>query len=292
MMESQGTKNYKYFKAHPFLKLLNTLSIDVVIGSILSSFLVVRLLNIEPGWAFWIVLPVSVWIIYTLDHIIDAFRLKKQANTYRHYFHYLHLKRFIIIIATISVLDLTLLLCYLEKEIIYFGVVVSIATIAYLLLIHFSGKKGSLLPKEIPVSIIYTFGIWGGPFALTNFNISTGQIILMIIFFLLVLADVLLLSFYEVGSDKKDNHSTITAKFGQAVTTKIIVTIIIAVYLLSFFIIFTDELFLHRSIAKLYLFMGLIQIIIIGVPQFFEKNKLYRYIIELVLWIPGFIVLI
>ncbi len=105
MMESPGIKNNENFKAFPFLRLLNTLSIDVVIGSIFSSYLVVKLLDVEPTWAFWIVLPVSVWIIYTLDHIIDAYRLKKQANTFRHFFHYQYKKTIIVTIAIISILN-------------------------------------------------------------------------------------------------------------------------------------------------------------------------------------------
>jgi len=292
MIESQGTKNYENFKAFPFLRLLNTLSFDIVIGAVFSAILVIKLLNVVPGWAYWIVLPISVWIIYTLDHIIDALRLKKQANTYRHIFHFQYLKTILSILAAFSALNLVFIIFWLENKIIYFGLVLSLVTSLYLILIHFSGKKNSFLPKEIFVTFIYTVGIWGGPIAMTNLNISTGQLILMIIFFLLVLADVLLLSFFEVGSDQKDNHPTIAVKFGQAVTTKIIFTLIFVVYILSIFIIFSDELFLHRSIAKLYLFMGLIQIIIIGIPQFFEKNKLYRYIIEIVFWIPGFIMLI
>lgn len=292
MMESQGINNYENFKAFPFLRILNTLSVDVVIGSILCSFLVVKLLNIEPGWAFWIILPTSVWIIYTMDHIIDALRLKKQAHTYRHIFHFLYLKTIIAILAAFSAINLFLILFWLENEIIYFGIILSLVTSLYLILLHFRSKKNNFIPKEIFVSIIYTIGIWGGPIAMKNFNLSTQQLILMIIFFLLVLADVLLLSYFEVGSDKKDNHSTLSVKFGQSATNKIIFTIIFSVYILSIFVIFSDELFLHRSIAKLYLLMGFIQIIIIGLPKLFEKNNLYRYIVELVFWIPGLILLV
>ena len=229
MMESQGTKNYENFNPFPFLRLLNTLSIDVIIGSVLSSFLVVKLLNIEPGWAFWIILPVSVWIIYTLDHIIDAYRLKKQASTYRHIFHFQYLKPILIIIGVISILDLFVILFWLEKEIIYFGLILSVATIVYLLLIHLIGKKSSFLPKEILVSTIYTCGIWGGPVALNNYYLIPSQIILFIIFFLLVLSDALLLSFYEIDSDKKDKHSTMAVNLGRSGTRNIILLILLMV---------------------------------------------------------------
>lgn len=292
MMESQGIKKYENFKAIPFLRLMNTLSIDVVIGSIFSSFLIVKLLNVEPGWAFWIILPVSVWIIYTLDHIIDAYRLKKQANTFRHTFHFQYLKPFIVIIIATSVFNLFVILFWLEKEIIYFGVTLSFATIIYFLLLHFSGKKSSFLPKEAFVSIIYTCGVWGGPVALMNYNLSQIQFMFLITFFLLVLADVLLLSYYEIDSDKKDNHSTITVKYGQAVTKKIILTLLLNVFVLSAFIIFSNEIFLHRVIAKLFLIMGLIQVLIIGFPRIFIKNYLYRYIVEWIFWIPGLALLL
>lgn len=292
MKDSPGIKNYRKIKAFPILRLLNTLSIDVIIGSVLSSLLAFKVLNIEPGWAFWFILPASVWTIYTLDHIIDAYRLKKQANTYRHNFHYKYIKPLIATIAVFSILNQYFIFYWLEKEIVYFGVVLSFVALVYLLLIHFSGNKNSFLPKEILVSIIYTCGIWGGPVALNNFNFTQSQLTLLIIFFLLVLSDVLLLSFYEIDSDKKDKHSTMAIIFGQAATKKIILTILLLVFVSSIFIIYTDNIMLHRMIAKLYLIMGLVQVFILEFPAIFLKNEIYRYFVEGIFWIPGLVLLL
>ncbi len=292
MMESHGVKNYKNLKAILFLRLFNTLSFDVVAGSAFSSLLVVKLLNVQPGWAYWLVLPISVWVVYTLDHIIDAYRLKKQASTYRHIFHFQYLKPILIIIGVISILNLFVILFWLEKEIIYFGLILSVATIAYLLLIHLIGKKSSFLPKEVLVSTIYTCGVWGGPVALNNYYLIPSQIILLIIFFLLVLSDVLLLSFYEIDSDKKDKHSTMAVNFGKSGTRNIILLILLMVFATSIFIIFSDDIMMYRTIAKLFLIMGLIQIFIIGFPVILIKNNLYRYFVEWIFWIPGLMMLI
>jgi hypothetical protein len=64
--------NKKDFLNINLLQKLSILSIDVVIGSLFCGAFVVKLLDVQPGFAWWIVLPFSVWIVYGLDHLIDG----------------------------------------------------------------------------------------------------------------------------------------------------------------------------------------------------------------------------
>lgn len=292
MKEGDGDNNNEQFKAEPFLRILNTLSIDVVIGSVLSAFLAAKLLNVDLNWTFWISFPISVWIIYTMDHLVDANRLKSAAHTYRHRFHFLYRKELISIIIVLSIIDSIIILMWLQKEIIFFGLVLILLTILYLLLLHFNRNTKISLFKEIFVSTIYTLGIWGGPISISNFNINSSQIILLSVFLLLVLSDVLLLSYYEVESDRKDSHSTFTVKYGKPLTARMIILILLIVFGASIFIIYSHELFLYRVAAKLFLVMGLIEIILLRYSSVLGENKIYRYIIELVFWIPGLVLLV
>ncbi|MEM8892840.1 MAG: hypothetical protein AAGD28_32975, partial [Bacteroidota bacterium] len=70
-----------------FFHTLRLLSLDVVMGSLCSAYMVVLLLEVEVPLIFWVALPISVWVIYTADHLLDAYRLKDQAHTPRHLFH-------------------------------------------------------------------------------------------------------------------------------------------------------------------------------------------------------------
>lgn len=292
MKEGDGDNNIAQLKAEPFFRILNTLSIDVVIGSVFSTFFVAKLLSVDPNWAFWISFPISVWIIYTLDHLVDASRLKSAAHTYRHRFHYMHLKKLIFIIIVLSIIDSIIILMWLQKELIFFGLLLILLTIFYLLFLYFNTNTKIPLFKEIFVSTIYTLGIWGGPISISNFNINSSQILLLIIFLLLVLSDVLLLSYYEVESDRKDNHSTFTVIYGKPLTAQMITIILLIVFSSSIFIIYSHELFLYRVAVKIFLLMGMLEIVTLSFSHVLEKDKIYRYIIELVFWIPGLILLV
>ena len=71
-----------------FIEKLNILSIDIVIGSVAGGIFVVKLLNIQPGFAWRIILPFSVWIVYSLDHLIDGIIYKNSSLTLRNLFYY------------------------------------------------------------------------------------------------------------------------------------------------------------------------------------------------------------
>ena len=69
------------------LRMFNMLSIDVAIGALFSGYFVKIILPFQIHWSYWCILPLSVWIVYTADHLVDALRLKKKSHTKRHLFH-------------------------------------------------------------------------------------------------------------------------------------------------------------------------------------------------------------
>jgi len=145
------------------LQKLSTFSIDVVIGSIFCGAFVVKLLDIQPGFAWWIVLPFSVWILYSLDHLIDGIMCKNSSQTLRNFFYYNYRKEVFILIFIFTIINIFFVIVFLEEQIIYFGLILGLFTGIYLLLVYSFGKKKQLLfQKELFVAIIYTTGIWGG----------------------------------------------------------------------------------------------------------------------------------
>ena len=116
--------------------------------------------------------------------------------------NYQTIKHFILIFF-LTIINIILGLIFLEKQIIYFGLIVGLFTGIYLLLVYFFGrKKQLLLQKELFVAIIYTTGIWGGPVSLLDYHLTLYQLIIMVSFFLLVFADILILNLYEKESDR------------------------------------------------------------------------------------------
>jgi len=270
------------------IEVFHILSIDVALGSLGGGILASKLLHVHPGFAFWIILPVAVWILYNLDHLIDGIKLKEDAHTIRHFFHYYYAKKITGIMVFLSFPMLLIIFFFLEKPIILFGIIAVFITGAYFLIVYFSGnRKSFFVQKEFSVALIYTLGIWGGPASLLSYNFNTGQIILIIAFFLSVFIAVIIYSFYEEDTDRVDNHTTLVSRFGIHTVKPLLYFLFLLLFALCIFqIIFTDQIIYARA-AKLFMLMGIILLMIMSYPETFKQKKHYRYLTELVFWLPG-----
>ncbi|OQX81040.1 MAG: hypothetical protein B6D61_01205 [Bacteroidetes bacterium 4484_249] len=266
---------------------LSILSLDVVLGSLAGGFFVVKLFNVYPDFVWWIILPVSVWIVYTLDHLIDAFKLKNKGHTTRHLFHFYYSSQIIIVLILLTIINLLLIGFYLEKQIIYFGFIAGGFAVVYLLFVYFvKNKKTVFLQKEFFVALIYTVGIWGGPAALLGYNLNSTQIVFLIVFFLIAFADILIFSLYEEKTDRIDKHNSFAVNYGSKLTTDLIYILITVAFVLCIYEIIFESRVEFIFASKIFMLMGLIQLVIMSYPAKFKKNDLYRFIGEMVFWLP------
>lgn len=280
-----GLKNLKLYQ------LLNILSIDVVIGSILSGAFVVRVLNVSPNWAWWIVLPMSVWVIYTLDHILDALKLKSNSHSLRHRFHYVYLKPLLFFLVFVTMIIIAIVILFLEKEIIIFGLLTVLISGSYLITVYIlKDMKSNFLQKEIFVACIYTVGIWGGPISLSN-NFHLSELLLMIVFFLTALIDILIFSLYELESDKLDNHNTFPLKYGQKLTIKMILLMSLIVFGICIYQFVVLPFGIQSAGFKIIMLTVFVLMILLSFREWFVQNNYYRIIGELVFWLPGLLLL-
>ena len=275
------------------LQKFSILSIDVVIGSIFCGAFVVKLLGIDPGFAWWFVLPTSVWIIYTIDHMIDGYKLKKNAHTSRHYFHFQYLKPLIYILLILAVISLILVLFFLEKQIVIFGVIAAFITGLYLFGVYaFRKKRSWFFQKELFVAIVYTLGIWGGPASLIAFNLLPFQWLCLIVFFMLVFTDLLVFSLYESETDRLDGHNNLVLNLGKKGTERLILLNIALVFLISIILIIYSQDQIILASAKIIMIMGFILTCLLVFQNKLSKLDLYRYIGEIIFWLPGLILLV
>lgn len=275
------------------LQKLSILSFDVVIGSIFCGSFVVKLLNIEPSFVWWLVLPISVWIIYTLDHIIDGYKLKNNAHTLRHYFHFRYFKPLIYVLGILSIVIFILVLFFLERQILIFGVIAALITALYLAGVYFFQKKGSwFFQKELFVALVYTIGVWGGPASLIDFNLQLYQWISLVVFFILVLTDLFVFSLYERQTDQLDGHNNITVNLGKKGTERLIFINITLVFFISIALIIFGHNQMVLVAAKIFMIMALILAGLVVFQDKLRNHSLYRYIGELIFWLPGLALLV
>jgi hypothetical protein len=73
---------------------MNILSLDVVAGAVAGALFFGEILQVQLSFSVLTALGLTVWIIYTLDHLRDAKQILNVASTDRHRFHQEHFKPF------------------------------------------------------------------------------------------------------------------------------------------------------------------------------------------------------
>lgn len=272
---------------------MNLFQIDVVIGAVLSGMFASRVMQIAMPVAYWIVLGTAVWIMYTTDHLVDALRLGERSQSRRHLYVYRNFRTLKAVAVTLFFLDIVLVILFLGHVILVFGVVVGFLGLLYFYMLHrHGGKKALLLPKELVVSLIYVAGIWGGPILDTAFPFEVYHLYLIVIFGLLVLAGVLILSYYDVTTDRADQHLTFTVTSGVQQTRRVL--LVLCVLSISFavflWVVYTKGIVRHAAVV--YILMSLSILVLIRNSNLLRKQETFRFLAEMVFWIPGLILLI
>jgi len=210
------------------LLIVRTLSLDVVLGAIISSLFVAKYLSITLPVYVVLALGISVWIIYTADHLSDAYSTVHEAHSYRHRFHQRYFRPLSIALATVATGSLYLL-TRLPPVIIYSGVSILALVVLYFVLIHVRTSSHHL-PKELIIAILYSLGIFLAPLSLSS-GMTPLVFILFIQFVMLALVNLLIISWYERANDLKDGYTNFVNQVGESKALSIIRTIILSLYL-------------------------------------------------------------
>ena len=268
-------------------QLFSILSIDVVIGTLIGAAFSSRLLGVHPDVWFYVILALSVWILYTSDHLVDARRLKGKAHTQRHLFHHSNFKVLSLLVFVLAIVDCLLVFIKLPQQIIFAGFILFIITSVYFgALSMLKSRKSFLLQKEFIVALVYTAGVWIGPLALRNYKLLNYEILFLISFFLIVWSVVLLYSLIEYPEDRLDGHHTLATRIGVRSAQRFIYGVLLLVAMVSISMIAVNPLEFELRTARLFLVMALIAGLMNTFPEFFKYNYRYRYIGEMIFWLP------
>lgn len=255
---------------------LRLLSLDVMAGALAGGWMVSSWLGHEMIWAFYVVLPLAVWLIYTLDHLLDARRLKENASTPRHQFHFRYFKPLAAAVALLGAVCLGLALLFLGEQGVYFGLGMGALVLLHLLLVKVVGDKTSpWLIKESGVALVYCAGIWGlpalesGTWMQTDFWVAFGQ------FFLLALVNLLEFSLYEHDIDEADGHSSFVRAIGERGTRRLIYVLLVLFGggVLWFVSQASGEWLLLQLVFGL---MAAVLLALVAAPSWFGRAERYR----------------
>lgn len=262
-------------------KVFQALSLDVVFGAVIISLSICKYFLVQIPVTIFICLAMTIWLIYTIDHLLDAKRIKNKASTFRHQFHQKYQKR--IFIAVLFFFDVDVCFTFgLPNTVFYAGGILVFPIIIYLLL----AQRTTLWAKEIFVACIYTIGIFLGPICLSNYNLLSIQWLLIPQVLLLVFSNLLIFSWFDYLKDLKDGNTSIIIRFGKSISEKIIFYTIVTSMIFSVAIIILRPFEPTIVIQIIMLLMNFLLLLIFKKEHLFRLNDVYRVIGDGVFFIP------
>ncbi len=278
---------------HTWYRRIQVLSLDIAAGALASGCLAAWWYEVEMPWAWYLVLPLAVWVIYTADHLLDAYRLGKKANTPRHLFHGEYLVPIFVLWLLAAVVCAVLALGWLPYKIQLFGLVLGGFTAAHFFLVWLIGARTSRwLAKELGVALIYAAGVWAGPWTMAGNDFSLFSLIPFMQFFLLALTNLLLFAWFEYHEDEAAGHTSYVRAIGKPSARKLLALIQAVCLALALVLLATDRM------AGKALSMELVLLSMLGIlsgiyfaPEWFSERSRYRiwgdfvFLMPFLLWV-------
>ena len=179
---------------------------------------------IDLPWYIFLITGLTVWIIYSIDHLVDARSLSDKSGPLRYTVHRDNYKLIVWLVLFATGLSLGLAVWLLPEPVITGGFVLAGIVAAYFLLRLLAPSVFGGL-KELVAAIVYTAGI-----ALPAcFYMEYGSIYFLTAgaqFFCLVLANLLTCGLWDEITDRINSYPSMAITLGTAFIKKIIISLI------------------------------------------------------------------
>lgn len=258
-----------------FYRICNLLSLDVAAGAVICSLYFSKLLSVTPRVQGMLALGFVVWVIYTVDRLLDVRMMTNPAASERHQFHQRYQKllwglSILAGLATISFVS------FLRTPVLMGGIFLSFLAGLYLLLQKY------LKVKEFFVATIYAAGVLLASLSVTSIEVSYLEWLLITQLFIVALINLLLFSWFEYDIDKKDGHSSFVIQWGKATGGKWVIGLATINFLITIWLVVQTS----WLAPLLFLSMTVVLIVIFFSHTFFQINARYRLLGDAVFFIP------
>ena len=265
-----------------FSSIIRLLSIDVATGAVIMTNAVARSNGVILPQSVSIGIFFAVWFIYTLDHWLDARKIKGgEPSMPRHKFHRKYKKAFLVLLA-FQFLAGSLNSLFLPFQIFYVGAAVAFSVGIYF---AFSLLMKVVLVKEVLIASIYAIGVFVGPVSLGAFE-SYDELLSLVIVFGLAFVNLILIAMYEISFDLKDGSHSWPIKFGYKKSyflVSYLLYILLALIGLGAFYVENGSWTLYVA----FFLMTIVLYMILNRRAWFKKNERYRIFADVVFFIPG-----
>jgi len=263
---------------------VQNLSLDITAGAVIMTLFIGRLLQVEVTGSMIAGLAIAIWLIYTTDHLLDAYRLKSKAFNPRHAFHQKYFKLMLSLAMVVFALGLWNLKFLPERTLIY-GFVLTGLSILYLLYSYFSKYP---FRKEVFAAFVYTAGIATAPFSLLD-SIQWFEGLMMIQVFILAYANLLVIPLYEHDIDLEDHHDSLATLRGAAMVKQRVLLMCSLSFMLCII-----QVIIGTPVALMAIFfiMTFVLFTLINRLDLFRSYQLFRILADGIFFLPGLYLLV
>jgi 4-hydroxybenzoate polyprenyltransferase len=258
-------------------KFINILSLDVAAGAVVCTLFFANIMNVKILPQGSISLGLTVWIIYTADHLLDTRKLKQDASTERHRFHQRHFKSLFLLLIIAILVDVSQV--YFLRSIVFMDGLF----LAFLVGIYFLIQQRIGFLKELLGAILYTAGVLLIPLSV-NDQLSLPFILLIVQFGTIAWINLLLFSWIDKPMDEKDKHHSFATTFGFVITQRVLLFLfsVIAVLMVIQLLIFPINALAIWILSLMAMFL----LWIFLKRDYFEKEDRYRLLGDAVFLLP------
>ena len=272
-------------------EVLNTgrhLSLDVVLGGVIFSNALAFIFLVKLPSSVSFALGACIWLIYTLDHLIDARNVEKKASTKRHIYHQKYGKVIFIVFVIVAIIGLGTLLYLPYLVLIYGCILLGLVGLYFLTIWYFK----IFFAKEIFIAILYGCGVFLGVLVMVR-QVDQAFILFYIQTTILASINLLLFSLIEEQQDRRDGHNSWLIRFG-VVRGKEHIRILFLLLSLSIglgIILFYEQR-TYILLQLIFVSMEFALWLIYSFKDWFQINERYRWLGDLVFLLPGLIFLL
>lgn len=260
---------------------LNILSVDVSAGAVICALFFAKILDVVIGVPGLIVLGLTVWIIYSADHLLDVRRIGEQAVTSRHRFYQRYFGVMIVVTGLVAVTDAAMIF-FIRPSVLHAGLVLGAAVAVYLVAQRYFGFL-----KELLGAMLYTGGVVLPAFAFSdNRPITADQGIAILCFLLIAWINLLVFSYFDRESDEKQGQLSFTTSQGEQKTRMLILVLVGISVSLCLYLLFGAM----QMPSVVLLAMSLVLVLLLRFPAYFGRYDRYRYVGDAIFLFPLIVV--
>lgn len=261
-----------------YYRIFNILSLDVALGAVVSAAFFAHLLRVSLLPQGLILLGVIVWLIYTADHLLDAWSMHETATSERHRFHQEHFITILLFFLAAGIVALGLMFL-IRIQVITAGIVFGVFVITYLLV-----NRWLKYFKELTGSLLYTGGVLLPAWSLHTQPLTNYQITVIVIFALIAFTNMLIFARFSIEEDILNRQKSLATIMGiRSMNTMITIVCIVC------FSVMLYQATQDVNAGLVVMFVMELVLVMIFAFRFFRYNDRYRIYGDAIFLLPAIV---